>query len=381
MSLVRQTLIAFRHELHRFPEVSGAEGQTAQRVCQALQTFAPDHIWREIGGTGLVALYDSPVPGPCLLLRAELDALPIQEINDFQHRSVYEGISHKCGHDGHTTILLGLAQDLHQQPLQKGKVLLLFQPAEETGAGAKAMLEDPQWADIPQPDYVFALHNLPGYPLGQVVLREGAITAAVRSMIIRLYGKTAHAAEPEHGVNPAAALADILPALQIISNNQVNRTGFKVITPVYIMVGEKAYGVAAGYGELHLTIRTWTEEVMEELIAEISQVLAQAEQQRGIHYEIDWTDTFLGNTNHPEASASLLEAAKAAGLSTTMLSTPLKWGEDFGYFTQGYPGAFLGLGAGENCPALHNPDYDFPNELIEMGVVLWEALLTVYKMR
>jgi amidohydrolase len=319
--------------------------------------------------------------GPCLLLRAELDALPIQEVNDFSYRSHTEGVSHKCGHDGHTTILLGVAQALHQQPLRKGKVLLLFQPAEETGVGAKAMLEDPQWRDIPRPDYVFALHNLPGYPLGQVVIREGAITAAVRSMIIRLYGKTAHAAEPEHGINPAETLADILPALQLISNNQVNRTDFKVITPVHIVVGEKAYGVAAGYGELHLTIRTWTEEVMQELIAEIKQILAQAAQQKGIRYEIDWTDTFPGNTNHSEVTDALLRAAKGAGLQTKILNTPLKWGEDFGYFTQRYPGAFLGLGAGENSPALHNPDYDFPDVLIETGTALWEALLAVYKMR
>lgn len=380
MSSSSQRLIEFRRELHRFPEVSGAEGQTARRVCQALQAFAPDHIWKAVGGTGLVALYDSAVPGPCLLLRAELDALPIQEINDFPYRSQIEGVSHKCGHDGHATILLGVAQALHQQPLQKGKVLLLFQPAEEIGAGAKAMLEDPQWADIPQPDYVFALHNLPGFPLGQVVIREGAITAAVRSMIIRLYGKTAHAAEPENGINPAEALSDILPALQMISNNEVDRSDFKVITPVHILVGEKAYGVAAGYGELHLTIRSWTEEIMQELIAEIKQILAQTEQQRGIHFEIDWTDIFLGNYNHPEAANMLVEAAKEASLPTTILSTPLKWGEDFGYFTQGYPGAFLGLGAGENSPALHNPDYDFPDELIERGTALWEALLTVYTM-
>lgn len=376
-----QQLIDFRRELHQHPELSGQEQATARRVATFLQHCHPAKIWQGLGGDGLLALFDSGQVGPCLLLRAELDALPIQEVNDFSYRSQTEGVSHKCGHEGHTTILLGVAQALHQQPLRKGKVLLLFQTAEETGVGAKAMLEDPQWGDIPRPDYVFALHNLPGFPLGQVVIREGAITAAVRSMIIRLYGKTAHAAEPEHGINPAEALADILPALQIISNNQVNRPDFKVITPVHIVVGEKAYGVAAGYGELHLTIRTWTEEVMQELITEIKQILAQAAQQKGIRYEIDWTDTFPGNTNHSEVTDALLRAAKGAGLQTKILNTPLKWGEDFGYFTQRYPGTFLGLGAGENSPALHNPDYDFPDALIETGTALWEALLAVYKMR
>lgn len=370
-----QALINLRRELHRYPEASGQELQTARRVLDFLQRHKPNQVWTGMGGHGLVALYDSKQSGPCILLRAELDALPIQEVNDFPHRSKYEGHSHKCGHDGHTSILLGLAETLSRNPLRRGKVLLVFQPAEETGAGAKAMLGDPQWATIPKPDFAFALHNLPAYPLGQVLIREGAITAAVRSMIIRLYGKTAHAAEPEKGHNPSTVLSLLLPQLEELSNNEVSRDDFKVITPVYIQLGEQAYGVSAGYAELHLTIRSWTEMVMEELIAEIKQLLANACQQAGIRFEIDWTDVFLGNTNQAEATERIIRAARRRGLKTLISPSPLKWGEDFGYFTQQYPGAFFGLGAGEDTPSLHHPDYDFPDELIEIGVNIWVALL------
>lgn len=378
--MTNQELVSFRRELHRFPEVSGQEYETARRVVDFLKKTGADHIWEQIGGTGVVALFDGKAPGPCLLFRAELDALPIAEINQFDHQSQNEGVAHKCGHDGHTTILLGLADGLSQTKLKKGKVLLLFQPAEETGAGAQAMLEDPQWASIPVPDYVFALHNLPGYPLGQVQIREGAITAAVRSMIIHFHGKTSHAAEPEHGINPVAALAQILPGLQQLSNNDTCRPDFKVVTPVFISVGEKAYGVSAGYGEFHLTIRTWTEEEMQQLILEIEGLLEKAAQLTGITYEIAWTDTFLGNTNDLEATQLVIKAAKKAERQVELRATPLKWGEDFGYFTQRFPGAFFGLGAGEATPALHNPDYDFPDTLLETGVTIWQTVLSEFKM-
>lgn len=370
-----QTLIDFRRELHRYPELSGAELQTAQRVVSYLRPLGPGCIWENIGGAGVVALFDSGQAGPCLLLRAELDALPIQEVNDFIYRSQYPSVAHKCGHDGHTTILLGVAAALQQRALRQGKLLLLFQPAEETGAGASAMLDDPQWANIPSPDYVFALHNLPGYPLGQVVVREGAITASVRSMIIRLFGKTAHAAEPENGHNPAATLALLLPQLQELSNNEVECDDFRLVTPVHIQVGEKAYGVAAGYGELHLTIRSWTESVMKTMIESIEHLLSEACQQTGLHYTIDWTDVFPGNVNDAGATRQLLSATRQAGLQAHLRATPFKWGEDFGCFTQRYPGAFLGMGAGEEHPALHHPDYDFPDALLEPAVALWLALL------
>ncbi len=368
-------LTQLRHKLHQEPELSGQEYQTAQTILEHLEALQADQIWKGLGQTGIVALFDSGLPGPRLLFRAELDALPIQEINNFPHRSIHQGLSHKCGHDGHSTILIGLAQQLAVQRPQNGSILLLFQPAEETGAGAKAMLEDPNWATVPKPDFVFALHNLPGWPLGQVVIKDGAISASVRSMIIRLKGKTAHAAEPENGNNPALPIAKMLQAFDQLSNNQLERQDFCVITPVHLQLGEKAYGVAAGYGEIHLTIRTWTEIHMQVLIQQLTQIIEQSIQGFGIQYEIAWTDVFVGNANHPKAADLVRSAAKKLDFSLEEKEYPLKWGEDFGYFTQRFPGAFLGLGAGENCPALHNPDYDFPDELLNYGVPLFMKII------
>lgn len=371
----RSKLLQLRHQLHQNPELSGQEYQTAQIISQTLRALKPDQIWENIGQTGIVALFDSGHTGPMLLFRAELDALPIQEINDFPYRSINPGISHKCGHDGHSTILIGLAQELAQQRPVKGAVLLLFQPAEETGAGAKAMLEDPSWKNIPKPDLVFALHNLPGSPLGNIILKDGAISASVRSMIIKLQGKTAHAAEPENGHNPALPIAKMLQHFDQLSNNELDRSDFCVITPVHIKVGEKAYGVAAGYGEIHLTIRTWTETQMQVLIRQLKEIIEREVQGQSLQFEIDWTDIFVGNSNDSQAAELVRLAAKQLNYQVEEKIHPLKWGEDFGYFTQRFPGAFMGLGAGENCPALHNPDYDFPDELLDYGVQLFIAII------
>ena len=239
-----QQLIHLRRHLHTYPEVSGQEYKTAQFVAARLRKYQPTILLEQVGGTGIIAIFDSGKEGKTLLFRAELDALPIQEVNDFAHRSVYPTISHKCGHDGHTTILLGLAQYIAKQPIQNGQVILLFQPAEEDGTGAEKMLADPKFKGI-QPDYVFAFHNLPGYPLHQIVWKKGSFTAAVKSIIIELIGKTAHAAEPEKGINPTLAITEILAKTNALSNNQPDRQDFALITPVHIEMGSIAYGVSA----------------------------------------------------------------------------------------------------------------------------------------
>lgn len=358
------SLAQFRKKLHRHPELSGQEEQTAATVREALQALSPDDLRAQLGGTGVLATFRGHEEGPHLLFRAELDALPIQEVNSFAHRSQRKGVAHKCGHDGHMATLMGLARLLARQRPAKGRVSVLFQPAEEDGSGASKVLADDRFADV-QPDFVFAYHNIPGAPKGQIIVRDGVITAAVRSMIIQLEGKTAHAGEPEHGINPAFALADMIPQLGLISNNDPGRDDFKIITPVHMILGEKAYGVAAGHGELHLTIRSWSEAVMQEMITEIQGVIEQVKQHYGLKVGIGWTDSFLANRNHPDSLEVVRRAARAYGLDLHERAYPFKWGEDFGYFTQRFTGAFFGVGAGVDSPALHNPDYDYPDEIIE----------------
>ncbi|GAA4843627.1 amidohydrolase [Algivirga pacifica] len=366
-------LTTLRREFHAIAEVSGKEYHTAKKVVEVLQTLNPTEVISPIGGTGVIAVFDSFQEGPTILFRCELDALPIQEINTFAHRSITEGVSHKCGHDGHLTSMLGLAKQLSQTPPKKGKVLLVFQPAEENGEGAKAILEDDKF-DTLSPDYVFAFHNLPGYPLNKIIYKPASFTASVKSIIIKLHGKTAHAAEPEHGDNPALALSRILQESLKLANNNPDDEKLTVITPIHINMGELAYGISAGYGELHLTVRTWTEDYLEHISDQIVALSKKIASEENLTPEIAFTQHFQANENHPEAMEHLLSAIKECDLPAAERAYPFKWGEDFGLFTQKYKGAMFGIGSGENCPALHNPDYDYPDEITPVAVRLFHQI-------
>ena len=367
-------LIAIRKYLHAHPEVSGNEQNTSAYLLELLKTLNPDQLLKSIGGNGVAAVFDSGRPGKTLLFRAELDALPIEEENRFPHKSLVNGVSHKCGHDGHMAILLGLAVQLAAQRPNAGKVICIFQPAEETGTGARAMVQDPQFSQL-RADLAFAIHNLPGYPLGAFVLKKGPITASVKSLIIKLKGKTAHAAEPENGINPAFTIATLIKSTQKMNVPDPKEEDFFLITPVYMELGDRSYGVAAGYGELHLTMRAWTEKVMEKKVNKLMNKLDKMANKSQIHISIDWTDEFVANTNDFGAIEQVFTACQELELPYQSIKNPLKWGEDFGVFTQKIPGAFIGLGAGENHPALHNPNYDFPDELIPIGVKLYTQLV------
>ncbi len=365
----------FRKELHAYPEVSNEEVKTAKRVLNKVKEFNPQEIITNLGKTGLAVIFDSGIPGQTLMFRAELDALPIQEVNDFSHKSKNKGVGHKCGHDGHTSIIVGLAKQLNENPPKKGRVVLLFQPAEETGEGAKKILDDPKFESL-KPDLVFALHNLPGYDMHQIVLKEKAFTASVKSLILKFKGKTAHAAEPENGINPAHAIAEILLKSEILSNNYPDAKDFSVITPIHINVGDLAYGTAAGYGELHLTIRTWTNYQFNRLAQKLLQVIKQIAKSYKLDYSHEWVHVFHANKNNPEAVEIIKNAAENNRLNIESRKYPFKWGEDFGLFTQHFKGAMFGLGSGKDTPALHNPDYDFPDELIKTGVQMFDNIIT-----
>ena len=244
-----------RKEMHQNPELSQLEYNTANRILKYL-TIHCKGIVSSIAETGVIATFDSGIEGKSILLRADIDALPIAEINKFEYNSNVAGVSHKCGHDGHTAIMLGVARLLSVHPIKKGKVVLLFQPSEENGMGAKAVLKDSLFQKL-QFDFVFALHNIPGFKKNQILLKENTFNANVKSMIVKLHGKTAHAAEPEKGHNPAMAIADILHYSEKATNNNPQQDNFFLITPVHINMGKIAYGISAGDGELHLTIRSW----------------------------------------------------------------------------------------------------------------------------
>ena len=366
METTAQHLIHLRQLLHTYPEVSGDEKKTAAYIYGFLKNLNPDQLTNEIGGEGILALFDSGKAGPALLFRADMDALPIRETNDFPHVSVHEGISHKCGHDGHTTILCGLAEKLADEKPATGKVYLLFQPAEETGEGAAKVVNDPQF-NI-KPDFVFALHNLPGYEEQNIVVKDGLFSAAVNSIIIRLKGKTAHAAEPEFGFNPAKAISEIINVADGLNNNVPEAENFQLATPVHMNMGTTAYGISAGEAELHYTLRCWDNEKLRKLelnLVEQSEAIAV---KYGLKMEHEFTQTFFANNNNKEANNVVREAAKQNGFTVEEKAVPFKWAEDFGFFTSTYKGCMFGLGAGKDHPALHNPDYDFPDSIIATGV-------------
>ncbi|NBC06371.1 MAG: amidohydrolase [Bacteroidetes bacterium] len=368
-------LVEERRYLHQHPELSGEETRTAQYLYKKLQELEPTTIITQIGGHGMAAIFDSGEDGPSIMYRTELDALPIEEENEFAYRSERKTVSHKCGHDGHMTMVLGFGRYLAQHPPQRGRIILLFQPAEEIGAGAEWMLADPKFEQLLPIDYAFAIHNLPGFPLGQVVCKRGPFSAAVKSLIIRLYGKTSHAGEPENGINPALAVSEIIREADIACQPDANQPEFAILTPVHIKLGEIAYGVSAGYGEVHLTIRTWTEQEMGELSARLLRYVSKMAVRHRLRVETEWTNVFRTTRNEEEVVDIVEQAAVDNGYQTHECKHPFKWGEDFGAFTQRFRGAMFGLGAGEQQPALHNPDYDFPDELLLPGIYMYRRIM------
>ncbi|MEZ4884079.1 MAG: amidohydrolase [Chitinophagales bacterium] len=366
---------AFRKELHQNPELSGFEAHTAKRIKAFVEAnHHPTKIIEEIGGNGLAVVYEFPQKGATIVIRCELDALPIEEKNTFEHRSVTQGVSHKCGHDGHIAMVAGLVFWLKEQTFQSGKIVLLFQPAEETGEGAFEVLKDERFKNL-KPDYIFALHNIPGEPLNRIVIVPKNFSATVQSLTIHLMGKESHAAEPENGINPAIGMAEIILEFSKLNVNNPNDKHFAVLTPVHLNMGQKSYGISAGIGELHYTIRTWTVEVMSTLKERIYKILNQISMHQGWVYSVDWFEYFPTVQNSDTCNEFIRKAAQEKGFEVKEKAHPFKFGEDFGWFSQEYQAAMFGLGAGVNTPALHHADYDFPDEILETGMDMFKAII------
>ncbi|NBJ10076.1 amidohydrolase [Microvirga arsenatis] len=359
-------LVAFRRSLHRIPELSREEAATAREVQAFLAPTQPDRVVTGLGGHGVAAVYEGREPGPTVMFRAELDGLPIEEISAIPHRSTTPGRGHLCGHDGHMAVLAALARTLGRQRPQRGRVVLMFQPAEEDGSGAAAVIADPRFREI-APDFAFALHNLPGMPFGKVALAEGPVNCASRGMRIVLTGKTAHASMPEFGISPVDVVAQLMPALTGLGKGGPLEEGFSMVTVTHAKIGEAAFGVAPGHAEIWATLRTLTDAGMEDLCASAEQLVLSAARQKGLGVEISYDDIFQHCENAPEAVAHLRRALEEEGVPYDRGQLPIRASEDFGRFGHRAPAAMFFLGAGENHPSLHNPDYDFPDDLIAIG--------------
>ena len=369
-------LIAWRHDLHRHPELSGAEAGTAGRVTGMLAPTAPDRIFTQLGGHGVAAVYDGMADGPSILIRCELDALPIDDLGTAPHRSQIPGKAHLCGHDGHMAILAGVARWLGRNRPEKGRAILLFQPAEENGSGAQSVLADPRFDQI-APDFALALHNMPGLPLGHAALSEGVMNCASRGMRIVLSGRTAHASQPETGLSPVPALARLTEALTALGKGGSQADpDFSLVTVTHLSAGAPAFGIAPGDGELWVTLRTQRDAGMDALVARAESLVAKQAAEASLAHAISYHDVFRHCENAPEAVALLADALAAEKVPLVSGDLPMRASEDFGRFGDRAKTAMMLLGAGPGCPALHNPDYDFPDELIATGASIFISCLS-----
>ena len=360
----------FRKALHTNPELSNQETATPQSVLAQFDNLNPDEVHQGLGGTGLAFVYNGEKSGPTTLIRCELDALPIHEANTFAHRSRRTGVSHKCGHDGHMAIVTAVGEKLSHSKVQSGRVILLFQPAEETGAGAMQVIEDEKFTPL-KPDYAFALHNLPGQPLGEVFVKPGSFNCASRGMTVKLHGNTSHAAHPEDGISPATAVSYIIDQLPKMKA-QINE--FSLVTVVGATLGaidksgQAPFGTSPGEATIMATLRTASNAAMETLVACTVDMIEQCAKSQGLSVEFGWNDVFYACNNTQAGYDKVIEACNNLDINCTTLTEGYRWSEDFGKLRDtATEGAMFTLGAGVESPQLHNPDYDFPDALINTG--------------
>ena len=366
-------LTEFRRLLHRFPEVSREEGATAQRIVDALAPLRPTRVLSGLGGHGVAAVFDSGLAGPTVLFRAELDALPIHEISDAPWRSTVAGKGHVCGHDGHMVMLLALGRLISRKPVAQGRVVLMFQPAEEDGSGARAVVADPAFAEV-APDWAFAIHNEPGRPFGFVATRAGLINCASQGLAITLVGKTAHAANPEDGVSPALAVAELIPALGQLGTGGALNEDFRLATVTHVNIGAPSFGIAPGEAQIFVTLRTALDAPMAGMAAQARGLAEETANKHGLTVSFEVQDDFAASINDAEAAQVAMAALDRLGVAHGPEGLPMRASEDFGVFGHDARSAMLCLGPGEDHAALHNPDYDFPDDLIPLGARIFEQI-------
>jgi amidohydrolase len=372
MSPDLQNIINLRHTIHRYPELSNLEFETSQRISEFFQAFNPDQEL-QVSETGRMFVFDSGEEGPCVVFRTELDALPIQEESELGYRSVNEGVAHLCGHDGHMAIQTYLAKLISEKRPKRGKAVILFQPAEENFLGARDVCESLEFQQL-HPDYIFATHNIPGTPKNLVLAKEGSFTAASKGLTLNLKGITSHAAEPELGKNPIHALNKIYTALNNLIQDSTRFQNTTFLTFIYIRLGEIAFGVSPDEAEVGITLRAFENEDMIQLTEQVELIINRIAEEEELDYSINYDEIYPATLNDPGCVEIIKDAAKEIGLSYREMEEPFKWSEDFAYFTATNKGAQFGFGAGEELPNLHNPFYDFPDDIIEPAGLLFFKL-------
>ena len=283
------------------------------------------------------------------------------------YKSMNKGISHKCGHDGHMVIMCGVAKELYAARPSRGTVALLFQPEEETGHGAVNVI--PQLPFVP--DICFALHNLPGFPLGSVITREGFFAGASTGLIISLEGKSSHAAQPQKGKSPAPAVASLI-SFFIEASNLSNGV---LATLTHVSIGEPVFGTSPGKATVMATLRAPNTSSMYVLADMVLSRIDEIASENNLSSTTERREEFPATNNARIPNKIVEETALSLGFQVLPTEHTFPWSEDFGHFTAKYPGALFGLGAGLNHPPLHSPDYDFEDKLIPVGIAMFMGVI------
>jgi hippurate hydrolase len=379
----RSEIQAIRRDIHAHPELRFEERRTADLVAAKLSEWGIE-VRRGLGGTGVVGVIRHGSSGRAIGLRADMDALPIQEANEFAHRSVYPNKMHACGHDGHTAMLLGAAKYLAQTKPFDGTVVLIFQPAEEGGAGAQRMIDDGLFDRFPC-DAVFGMHNWPGMPVGRFGVAAGPVLASSNEFSIRVDGRGAHAALPHLGVDPVFVAVQIAQGLQGIVTRSRKPIDAAVLSITQIHGGD-AVNVIPEYATLAGTVRTFSDDVtrlIEERMRAIAQLTAQAHGASAtVQFNWNYPPT-VNHREHAEFAARVMDDIVGPDNVVRDLE-PTMGAEDFAFMLKARPGAYVFIGNGDGAHraaghglgpcTLHNPSFDFNDELIPLGATFWVRL-------
>ena len=369
-------LIEIRRDIHRHPEIAFEEVRTADIVAGKLESWGLD-VHRGLGKTGVVGTLRAGDSNRAIGLRADMDALPVDELNSFDHRSVNDGKMHACGHDGHTTMLLGAARHLAKNRNFNGTIHFIFQPAEEMYGGAKYMIADGLFEKFPV-EGVWGMHNMPGLPAGCFSIASGPVMAAADEYRVTVSGVGGHAAFPHYAVDPVYIASEIIVALQTIASRRVDPLGSVVVSTTVLRAGN-AGNVIPESAEMVGSARAFTVEMQDEIESSIRRIAAGVAQAHGATAEVEYTRGYPPTINHPAETEIARQAAiRAVGAENVGVGRlPMMASEDFSFMLLERPGCYLFIGNGEGDHAVecHNPHYDFNDDILPIGVRFWATLV------
>lgn len=368
-------LVNWRHRLHANPEIAFQEHQTAQFVVEQLSQFGLDEVVSGFGRTGVVGVLRNGA-GPAIGLRADMDALPIQEENEFAHRSQNPGRMHACGHDGHTAMLLGAARLLAERRNFRGAVYFVFQPAEENEGGARVMTEAGLFERFPM-QAIYGLHNWPGLAEGEIALHPGPMMAAFDMFEVEIIGRGAHAAMPQYGVDPILIGSELVSALQKLVS-RMDPLDSAVLSVTQFHAGD-AYNVIPERAVLKGGIRSLSPATQDRMEREFRRTASGVCEANGARAEVRYERRYPPTINAPAETELAARAARdVVGTARVHTDLPPSMGsEDFAFFLQQRPGCYIWLGAGDRPGScmLHNPRYDFNDQILPIGVAYWLRLV------